>query len=227
MKIVSTSLLLLGTLIFLLSSSYRMIGALLLFLSVIFYLSKYPKIAISLFVIFSLTLLLLEIPIIQASRTDAPDDVDYLILLGAGVDGTTPSLSLLDRLETACQYLKSHPQCKIIVSGGQGSGEDISEAAAMENYLLLQDISPDRILKEDQAENTYQNLAYSFEIIKKETTTPKIAVVSSEYHLYRAKIIAQKLGYHVYGIAAPTSNFFLKLNYFLRESLAVVKTWLT
>jgi len=226
MKLASVICALLGMIILLLPFGYQMIGLLFIFAAALCLLSHYRKLVISLLILFFSALLIIEIPILQGSRTDAPDDVDYLILLGAGVNGTSPSLSLLDRLEAAASYLKSHPDCKVVVTGGQGPGEDISEAQAMENYLLQQHISAARILKEDQAENTEQNIAFSYAIIQKETAAPSVAIVSSEYHLYRAKWIARKLVYDPTGLAAPTSSFLLKINYFLREALAVLKVWL-
>ncbi len=220
-----------GLLFLLLPYGYQMIGLVLLFIAFLLQLSHHRKLVGSILAIVCPLLLLLELPIINAAHTTAPDSVDYLILLGAGVNGTVPSLSLLDRLEITVDYMHANPDCKVIVSGGQGPGEEITEAAAMETYLIDQNIDANRIIKEEQAANTMQNLAYSFEIIeqetKKETTDLSVAVVSSEYHLFRARLCAQKLGYSVYTIAAPTSNWLLKINYFLREAPAVIKTWLT
>lgn len=226
MKLASVICALLGIIILLLPFGYQMIGLLFLFAAALCLLSRYRKLVIVLLTFFCSALLLIEIPIIQSARTDAPEDVDYLILLGAGVNGSTPSLSLLDRLEAATAYLKDHPQCKVVVTGGQGPGEDLTEAQAMEAYLLSQHISASRILKEEKAENTEQNIAFSYAIIQKETNAASVAIVSSEYHLYRAKYLARELGFSAYGIAAPTSGFLLKVNYFLREALAVLKTWL-
>ncbi len=220
-----------GLLFLFLPYGYQMIGLSLLFIAILLKLSPRRKLIGSILAIICPLLLLLELPIIHGAHTSAPDSVDYLILLGAGVNGTVPSLSLLDRLEVTADYLHANPNSKVIVSGGQGPGEEITEAKAMETYLINQNIDPNRIIKEAQAANTMQNLAYSFEIIeqdtKNETTELSVAVVSSEYHLYRAKLCAQKLGHSVYTIAAPTSNWLLKINYFLREAPAIVKTWLT
>lgn len=226
MKMIALACFVLGMLLFFFSFGYQMFGLLFLFAGLLCLLAKYRKTVIGLILAAGVSLLVLEIPILQSAHTDADDQIDYLIVLGAGVNGTSPSLSLLDRLETAAAYLHAHPTCKAVVSGGQGTGEDISEAQAMETYLISHGIARDRILKEEQAENTEQNLLYSYQIIQKETTAPSVAIVSSEYHLYRAKWIARRLGYHPAGLAAPTSGFFLKINYFLREALAVLKAWL-
>ena len=230
-KLITIVLFLTGFLFLILPYGYQMISLIFIFSATLLLLSSHRKLVGSILMIVCPLLLFLEIPIISAARTSAPDNVDYLILLGAGVNGTMPSLSLLDRLEAATNYMHANPNCKVIVTGGQGPGEEITEAQAMETYLLRQNIAGNRIIKEEKATNTLQNLSYSLAIIRKDsekkTTEPLIAVVSSEYHLYRAKICAEKLGYSVYTIAAPTSNWLLKINYFLREAPAVVKAWLT
>ncbi|MBQ8974923.1 MAG: YdcF family protein [Oscillospiraceae bacterium] len=164
-----------------------------------------------------------EIPVLRCAVTDAPEDTRYVIVLGAGVNGTAPSRSLSDRLRCACEYLSSHPEATAIVSGGQGSGEDISEAQAMYDYLTSQGIPGERVIKEDRATTTRENLLYSFDIIDAAGgDAAKVAVLSSEYHLYRAKLYAEDMGHSVSGIAARTSMTTLRINYFIREGLGVV-----
>lgn len=226
MKIAIFSCVLIGMLLVLLPLGYSMLGLCFLFLAFLLIISKHRKLFASVLASSILILLLLEIPIWQNARTDAPPNVDYIIVLGAAVNGTEPSLSLLDRLDTATQFLYAHPNCKVVVSGGQGNDEDISEAQAMFDYLSSHGIASSRILLEPNASNTEENIKFSLSLIHKETTTPIVAVVSSEYHLYRAKWIGKQLGYDLYGIAAPTSYFLLKINYFLREALAMVKVYL-
>ena len=75
-----------------------------------------------------LALAAIEIPIIISARTDESTDAPYAIVMGAGVNGETPSLSLLNRLEAAKSFLDEHPESKAVVSGSLGEGEDISEA---------------------------------------------------------------------------------------------------
>ena len=162
------------------------------------------------------------VPVIRAagSGPDADADVKYLIVLGAGVNGSTPSLSMTDRLQAALTYLDAHPHCTAIVSGGQGPDEDISEAEAMYRWLTAKGVDGERIVLEDRATDTLENLEYSFALIPDPDAA--VAVVSSEYHLYRAKFLAAALGRTVSGIPAPTSLPVLKLNYFIREALGVV-----
>lgn len=169
-----------------------------------------------------LALIIVEIPIVRSSRGDEDFDADYIIVLGAGVNGSTPSLSMVNRLTAALDYLHSHPDCLAVVSGGQGGGEDISEAEAMRRWLSTHGIADGRILIEDKATSTEENLRYSFELIGGQA---RVAVVSSEYHLCRAKAMARLLGREVGGIAGRTTYPVLKFNYFFREAFAMVYLW--
>lgn len=162
-----------------------------------------------------------EAPVIRAAKTDAPEDTEFLIVLGAGVNGTTPSMSLMDRLRATLTYMETHPDTLAIVTGSQGHGEDISEARAMYTYLTEHGIAPERIILEEQADNTRQNIRYSFDLLEAmNRDTGRVAVLSSEYHLYRAKRYAASMGYSVTGVAARTSMTTLRINYFIREAFA-------
>ena len=165
----------------------------------------------------------IEAPIVSDARTDAPDDVDYIVVLGAGLHGDVPSLSLTDRLNAAYDWLAAHPDCVAVVSGGQGPGETMTEGEAMQIWLEAKGIEPERIIVEDKATSTQENLANSFALIRDSGGDPdgNCAVVTSEYHLYRAKALAAKQGVECYGVAARTSWPTLMLNYFIREGFAV------
>lgn len=160
------------------------------------------------------------IPVIGASSGDPDADADYLIVLGAGVNGSVPSLSMTDRLGAARVYLDAHPDCVAVVSGGKGAGENISEAEAMRRWLTGNGVAAERIILENRATDTLENLKYSFALIPEPDAA--VAVVSSEYHLYRAKYLAETLGRPVSGIPARTSLPALKANYFIREALGLV-----
>ena len=90
-----------------------------------------------------------EVPIVAAAQGDFPNDADYLVVLGAGVNGRTPSLSLLNRLTAAETWLQANPDGKAILSGGRGNGEDISEAEAMYQWLTAHGIAAERLYKEE------------------------------------------------------------------------------
>lgn len=171
----------------------------------------------------------IEAPIVAGARTDAPDDVEYLVVLGAGLQGDVPSLSLTDRLEGALAWLEAHPDCVAVVSGGQGPGETMTEGEAMGIWLEARGIDPSRIIVEDRATSTQENLEYSFALIRGRGGEPdgNCAIVTSEYHLYRAKALAARQGVECFGVAARTSWPTLMLNYFIREGFAVTYYRLT
>ena len=164
---------------------------------------------------------IIEIPIIDEASGDGDFDADYLIVLGAAVHGDTPSLSLVERLSAAKDYLTKHPDTGAIVSGGQGGGENVSEAQAMYEWLCEKGIDPERIIMENKATSTYENLKFSRKIINARSDNATIAVVSSEYHLCRAKLIAKTLDMDIHTVPAHTTYFSIKLNYFIREAFGV------
>jgi len=159
-------------------------------------------------------------------KNAASDEVgaDYVIVLGAGVDGTVPSVSLRDRLEAALEYLNANPDTVAVLSGGQGEYEDITEAECMFRWLTGRGIAPERLIKEERASNTAENIAFSVELIEvgSRKEAPAIAVLTAEYHLYRAKETAKREGVsNPLGVAATTSIPILRANYFIREAFAV------
>lgn len=146
--------------------------------------------------------------------------VDYLIVLGAQVRGTRVSQALKQRLDCAEEYLKEHEETVVIVSGGQGPGENLTEAEAMEAYLLAAGIPAERIRKENQSRNTEQNIRYSQKLIEEEEAS--VGIVSNDFHVFRAVHIAKAQGLEVQGIpAASTPGMYP--HYMLREAFAVVK----
>jgi uncharacterized SAM-binding protein YcdF (DUF218 family) len=169
----------------------------------------------------------LELIVIGSARTDKDPEAPYLIVLGAGLNGTAPSLSLTDRLVAAREYLEQYPDAVAVVTGGQGPGELITEAEAMETWLLAQGIAPERILREERATDTAENITFSLELIAQQGGDPagRVAICTSEYHLYRAKYIAEHLGAAPLGVAGETSLPVLKANYFIREAFGVLHLW--
>ena len=167
--------------------------------------------------------------IIGSARTDRnAGEKKYIVVLGAAVRGDTPSRALVERMEAARAYMVSHPDAVAIVSGGQGDGENLSEAEAMYKWLTANGIDGSRLIIEDRATSTYENLKYSFDIINSrgQEQDISIAVVTSEYHIYRAKLLADSLGAEVGGIPAKTSAPAVKLNYFIREAFGVTYQWI-
>lgn len=168
-----------------------------------------------------------EIPIIKNARTDPEPERDYLIVLGAAVHGDTPSLAMSNRLAGAKEYLEQYPDSIAIVSGGKGPGENLSEAQAMFDWLTGQGIPAERIIMEDKATSTTENLKYSFDIIRAMGGEPEgnTAVLSSPYHLYRAKSMASLQGVSVAGVAGKWDRPLITVNYFIREAFGVTHLW--
>lgn len=164
--------------------------------------------------------LLLEGCIISGMIGSPKEPVEYLIVLGAQVKGTRVSKALHQRLSRAAEYLQEHEDTIVIVSGGQGSGEDISEAQAMKNWLIEQGIARERILEEDKSVNTSQNIRFSQELI--EDKEAAVGIVSNDFHVFRAVHIAKAQGLDAVSIPAPSSPGMYP-HYMMREAFAVIK----
>lgn len=158
-------------------------------------------------------------------------DPQVMIVLGCRVmPGGEPSILLQDRLDTALDYLDDHPDMTVVVSGGQGSNEPTSEAACMADYLEEHGVDSDQILLEDQSSNTKENLIYSRELLEEHgivVLRDEVLVVSNGFHLTRSRMLAERFGYgHVSTLAAPTSHVPSRIQMYIREPLALVKSFL-
>ena len=165
-----------------------------------------------------------EIPVVRDARTDTDAHPDTIVVLGAGVNGSTPSLSMCNRLDAALAYLNANPAATVIVSGGQGSNEPCTEASSMKAYLMKKGLPEDRILMEDQSTNTRENLIFSAQLIPNNAS---VGIVSNGFHICRALHLAKVLGYkNAAGIPAKSDLITQPAN-LLREFFAVVKDfWL-
>lgn len=178
-----------------------------------------------LFLIFLFSIIIVEALILIAGNKVESRQVDYLIVLGARLYGETPSPSLLERLKMAKEYLDEYQSVKVVVSGGQGADEDVSEGYAMSRYLIENGIDRDRIIIEDKSTSTFENLKFSLEKIRKTDDKKNIEVLitSNKYHIFRSKLLAKRLGMVPYGLAAeipPTTI----LSSYIREYFAVIKS---
>jgi uncharacterized SAM-binding protein YcdF (DUF218 family) len=166
--------------------------------------------------------ILVETFILKGCFETPKDDIDYVIVLGAQVYNWGPSRILKARLQAAAQYLQEHPNTKVIVSGGQGYNEPMSEANAMKQYLVETcEIESERILSEERSTSTVENLKYSKAFLPSLDT--KVAIVSSNFHIYRAMKIAQAQGYKNLSAIPAYSEWWLLPTNLLRESLAIIK----
>lgn len=149
-----------------------------------------------------------------------------VIVLGCQVRGTAPSLLLSYRIQTAADYLLAHPDAVAILSGGQGPGEDISEAACMFKGLTARGIDPARLYLEDASTTTQENLRFSKALIAREALRGPVLVVSNDFHIARALRMASDEGLAAEGLAAH-SNWYSRPTYILREAIALLYYSLT
>ena len=164
-----------------------------------------------------------EFFIIKASFGEPKETCDYVVVLGAKVRETGPSVSLWDRIYGARDYLEAHPDVIAIVSGGQGPEEPMTEAQAMRDALVELGIDENRVWMEGKATSTWENLNFSLNLIEEKTGArpEKIGIVSSEYHLFRASLFADACGVDSVLIPAQTSRLSQKVNHFMREVAGV------
>lgn len=164
-----------------------------------------------------------EAIIIKASLGEPKESCEYVVVLGAKVRHDGPSVSLMDRIRAAADYLEEHPEVTAVVSGGKGSDEPVTEAECMYRELVALGIEPQRIWMEDKATSTWENLNFSLDLIEEKTGTrpEKIGILSSEYHLFRASLFADACGVESVGIPARTSIITQRINHFMREVAGV------
>ena len=161
--------------------------------------------------------------IISGAHTEEAE-VDALIILGAGLRNSSPSLVLRTRLNAAIRYLETRGDIPIIVSGGLGRGETITEAEAMFRYLTARGVDESLIWKEGESTSTQENLAFSVALMEEkglDVANATVAIVSNEFHLFRAKLIAERAGLDAVGVAAQTPGAYLRALYFFREAFAL------
>lgn len=229
MWLIFVILLLVGAgLLFFAATGHDYVAALLVLIAALIVIYRFGghglRVAVTVLLVIGMAVfIIIEIPIVREARTDAPDDCEYVIVLGAGLRGDVPTLSLRNRLDAALEWLEAHPDCVAVVSGGQGPGENMPEGEAMGIWLEARGIEPERIIVEDKSTSTMENLENSFALIREAGGEPdgNCAIITSEYHLCRAKLMAESLGVEAWGVAAHTSWPSLMLNYFIREAFAV------
>lgn len=187
-------------------------------------LPKWLKIAVTAFFCAGLLLFVaVEGLILSQFDAQARPGADYCVILGAQWKTNGPSVVLRKRLDRAIEYLNENPETMVIVSGGQGQDEVMSEAAGMQQYLVNAGIAEDRILMEDRSTNTCENLAFSAALFDKENS--RTVIVTNNFHVFRAVKIAERQGYHAEGLAADSVAWMLPNN-LLREFLGVMKDFL-
>jgi uncharacterized SAM-binding protein YcdF (DUF218 family) len=161
----------------------------------------------------------------HGSKTDDAK-VDYLVVLGAGLWGETPSLALRQRLDESLNFIKENPETKVILTGGMGPGETITEAEGMKRYLVEKGVDEKLLIKEDRATSTKENLKFTKELINQTDKREKIKIkiITNNFHMFRAKLLAKSNGFEAYGQPAPLHPLLVPA-YYIREYIAVIKSF--
>lgn len=173
-----------------------------------------------------LTAAVMSFFMIKAMNDNPQNDNTTLVVLGCQVKKGRPSNMLKRRLDAAYEYLSEHDSVNVVVSGGQGPDEIISEAQCMKEYLVEKGIDPGRIYIEDMSVNTEENLRFSMKLIEERGLCSDITIVTDGFHQFRAELIAKKLGTDVNNISAPT-RWYLLPSYWVREWFGNVYYFIT
>lgn len=145
---------------------------------------------------------------------------DTVIVLGCRVKGSVPTKALLSRCNTAYNYLVENKKAVAVLSGGQGSDENISEAECMKQILVEKGIEASRLYIEYKSTSTYENLKFSYNIIENNSLSKQVIICTNEYHICRALMTAKNMGISATGLSAHSMRFF-RVPAFTREVLGI------
>lgn len=192
-----------------------------------FFLNIYKFIKVSLCIL-GILFIGIEAAIISYPKYNEKRD-DYIIVLGAGLNnGKTPNSILSGRLDAAIKIEEENPDQYIVVSGGQGENEEVSEAQAMSEYIQERGIDKDKIILEDKSRNTDENLKFSKEKIEehsnKSISDVSVKIVTTDYHAFRSSLLAKKNGYANFDNYSSSMGGPLIPYTYIREAVAVVKS---
>ena len=193
------------------------------------YLKKLIGIIEICFVCFLAAFITIEGIIIAYPKHDTSNS-DYILVLGAGLkDGYNPSATLRGRLNAAIECVETYGNTsKIVVSGGQGRDEKISEGEAMKKYLIDNGINEERILVENKSTSTDENFDFSKKVIEEDSNKPieevNIKIITNDFHAFRSRFLAKRNDYiNVTNYSSETVWYLIPISY-LREAFAVVKS---
>lgn len=201
------------------------VGAILILIGVFLEkLLKLNKIIISAFLVvaiigtalFSATMF----SVINATKVTLEEQHGPLIVLGCKVRGEAPSLQLYKRAMAGVEYLNMHPDEVGILCGGQGSDEKISEAECIKRIMLENGIDESRLFLEDKSTSTEENIEFAKQIIEDNNLESNVNIATSDYHCYRARLIAEKYGLSAHSIPAFADKF-SRPTFYTREVFGV------
>ena len=177
------------------------------------------------FTVGTIFFLTVEYKVVDAMTAYPPSNLEYIVVLGAGLRGRQTSNPLKVRIVRAAEYMEENPDTILIASGGQGSTEIISEAECIKEQLTdVYGIDPERIIMEQKSTNTIENLKYSLEIIG--DPEQSVGIVSNGFHEYRAMLIAEQAGYKNVTPVPSTTLLPVGVHYIVREFFGVVSLYL-
>lgn len=194
-------------------------------------LNRWVKALIALICVGALAFSALLGAVLYGSYDHVRGNPQVMVILGCQVKSWGPSILLQDRLDKALDYWKDNPDITIVVSGGQGPDEHISEAQAMYDYLVENGVNGKQIVQENQSQNTIQNLAFTKVLLEEKgyDTDSDVVVVSNGFHLTRVRMLWER----VFGsdeklstLAAPSTHVPSRLKMYIREPLALVKSFI-
>ncbi len=171
----------------------------------------------------AIVMVLLQIMMFGRIPAVADPDLDYLIVLGAQVKKDGPSRTLRLRLDKAAEYARQNPETILVLSGGQGRDELVSEAQAMQDYLAQSGIPRSRTILENQSTSTVENIAFSRMIIESRGEPARVGILTSNFHLYRARKVAAHQGMENVSYIASQSDRVLFLHFCIRDGIAILK----
>lgn len=187
--------------------------------------SKIPSIARAIyrvcFVCSLAVFIFVEAQIVSAMHAHVPENLEYVVVLGAGLRGTYPTNPLRVRIERAYEYMSNNANTILIASGGQGFGEDISEAQCIKNKLVERGIDADRIILEDKSTSTEENLINTLKVLG--DANANVGIITNGFHEYRANLIAKSVGYNNVTSVPAITLFPVGIHYTVREFFGVVQ----
>ena len=173
---------------------------------------------------FIVSFVVTQLLIVSSMNFEKANDVKYIILLGGGIDKDKFTVTAQNRVDKALELLKEDKELMVITSGGKDSDDKLSEAEHYREYLLENGIDLNRILVETKSTSTMENFKFSKQILEKTNQfNNKVYVVTSEFHLFRAKMLARRNGLIAFGVPAKTQTLVLPNN-IIREYFALVKS---
>lgn len=174
---------------------------------------------------FLIFFIVIEGIIISYGNKKEVTNTKYVLILGAGLWGDTPSNTLVKRLDSAINIINK--DTKVIVSGGKGEGETVTEAEAMEMYLISKGINKNQIIREDESRNTYENIKNSNQILRgiEKDKDFQITIVTSNFHMFRANMLASRFKIKNSSYSASVMKS-IEPGYYIREFFAVLKSYI-